>query len=75
MSQPRCRSVRAKPREENLDWLPKAAWLKEIEDVAFSIKTIEIRAQYNPSSDIVLLMEDKKPAQESSYDQVKDYMD
>ncbi len=59
----------------NLDWLPKGSLVKEIEDVAFSMKTGEIKGPVQSKFGWhILLLEDKKPAQESSFDQVKDYI-
>jgi peptidyl-prolyl cis-trans isomerase C len=65
----------SKAKGGNLDWLPKGSLVKEIEDVAFTMKNGEIKGPVQSKFGYhVLLMEDKKPAQESSYDQVKDYI-
>jgi len=59
----------------NLDWLPRGSLVKEIEDVAFVTKNGEIVGPVKTKFGYhVLLVEDKKPAQESSFDQVKDYI-
>ncbi|MGO9569093.1 MAG: peptidyl-prolyl cis-trans isomerase [Desulfomonilaceae bacterium] len=65
----------SKAKGGNLDWLPKGSLVKEIEDVAFTMKNGEIKGPVQSKFGYhVLLLEDKKPAQESSYDQVKDYI-
>jgi peptidyl-prolyl cis-trans isomerase C len=65
----------SKARGGNLDWLPKGSLVKEIEDVAFTMKNGEIKGPVQSKFGYhILLLEDKKPAQESSYDQVKDYI-
>ncbi|MBI4964258.1 MAG: peptidyl-prolyl cis-trans isomerase [Desulfomonile tiedjei] len=59
----------------NLEWLPKGSLVKEIEDVAFTAKKGEIFGPVKTKFGYhVLLVEDTKPAQESSFDQVKDYI-
>jgi peptidyl-prolyl cis-trans isomerase C len=59
----------------NLEWLPKGSLVKEIEDVAFTTKNGEITGPVKTKFGYhVLLVEDKKPVQESSFDQVKDYI-
>lgn len=65
----------SKAKGGNLDWLPKGSLVKEIEDVAFTMKKGEIKGPVQSKFGYhVLLLEDIKPAQESSYDQVKDYI-
>lgn len=65
----------SKAKGGNLDWLPKGSLVKEIEDVAFSMKKGEIKGPVQSKFGYhILLLEDTKPAQESSYDQVKDYI-
>jgi peptidyl-prolyl cis-trans isomerase C len=65
----------SKAKGGNLDWLPKGSLVKEIEDVAFTMKNGEIKGPVQSKFGYhILLLEDKKPAQESSYDQVKDYI-
>jgi len=57
----------------SLDWMPKGTLVKEIEDEAFNMKNgqmtgpIKSRFGYH-----VLLLEDKRPPQETSFDQMKD---
>ena len=59
----------------NLEWLPRGSLVKEIEDVAFTTKNGEIVGPVKSKFGYhVLLVEEKKPAQESSFDQVKDYI-
>ncbi len=56
----------------SLDWLPKGSLVKEIEDVAFSMKKGEIKGPVHSKFGYhVLYLEDKKPAQKSSFDQVQ----
>ena len=56
----------------NLDWLPKGYLVKEIEDVAFSMKKGETKGPVQSKFGYhVLFLEDKKPPQESSFDQVQ----
>jgi peptidyl-prolyl cis-trans isomerase C len=65
----------SKAKGGNLDWLPKGSLVKEIEDVAFTMKKGEIKGPVQSKFGYhILLLEDTKPAQESSYDQVKDYI-
>ena len=57
----------------SLDWLPKGTLVKEIEDAAFTMKKDQIagpvKSRYGYH---VLLLEDKRGPQETSFDQVKD---
>jgi peptidyl-prolyl cis-trans isomerase C len=56
----------------NLDWLPKGSLVKEIEDVAFAMKNGETKGPVQSKFGFhVLFLEDKKPAQESSFDQIQ----
>jgi peptidyl-prolyl cis-trans isomerase C len=65
----------SKAKGGNLDWLPRGSLVKEIEDVAFTMKNGEITGPVQTKFGYhVLLLEDKKPAQESTFDQVKDYI-
>lgn len=65
----------SKAKGGNLDWLPRGSLVKEIEDVAFTMKKGEIKGPVQSKFGYhILFLEDKKPAQESSYDQVKDYL-
>jgi len=64
----------SKAKGGNLDWLPRGSLVKEIEDVAFTMKKGEINGPVQTKFGYhVLLLEDKKDPQESTYDQVKDY--
>jgi peptidyl-prolyl cis-trans isomerase C len=57
----------------SLDWLPKGTLVKEIEDEAFKMNNGQIagpiKSRYGYH---VLLLEDKREPQETSFDQVKD---
>jgi peptidyl-prolyl cis-trans isomerase C len=57
----------------SLDWLPKGTLVKEIEDVAFTMKNGQtvgpVKSRYGYH---ILLLEDKRGPQETSFDQVKD---
>ncbi len=59
----------------NLEWLPKGSLVPEIEEVAFSMKNGQITGPVKSKFGYhVLLLEDKRPAQENSFDQVKEYI-
>jgi peptidyl-prolyl cis-trans isomerase C len=65
----------SKAKGGNLDWLPKGSLVKEIEDAAFAMKKGEIKGPVQSKFGYhILLLEDIKPAQESSFDQVRDYI-
>lgn len=65
----------SKSRGGDLDWLPKGALLPEIEEVAFSMKEGEITGPVKSTWGYhVLLLEGKRPPQETDFDQVKDYI-
>ncbi len=59
----------------NLDWMPRGSLVKEIEDVAFSAKLGQpigpVQSKYGYH---ILLVEEKKPEQQNSFDQVRDYV-
>lgn len=65
----------SKAKGGNLDWLPKGSLVKEIEDVAFTMKPgqpvgpVQSKFGYH-----VLLLEDKKQSQQSDLSQVKEYI-
>jgi peptidyl-prolyl cis-trans isomerase C len=65
----------SKVRGGNLEWLPRGSLVKEIEEVAFTMNPgqpvgpVQSKFGYH-----VLLLEEKKTAQENSFDQVKDYL-
>lgn len=57
----------------DLDWMPRGSLAPEIEDVAFTLKNDQIQGPVKTKFGYhVLLMHDKRPARENSYDQVKD---
>ncbi len=57
----------------SLDWLPKGTLVKEIEDEAFAMKNGQITGPVKSRFGYhVLLLEDKRAPQETSFDQVKD---
>ncbi|AFM24181.1 peptidylprolyl isomerase [Desulfomonile tiedjei] len=65
----------SKMKGGNLEWLPKGSLVPEIEEVAFSMKNGQITGPVKSKFGYhVLLLEDKKPAQENSFDQVKEYI-
>jgi peptidyl-prolyl cis-trans isomerase C len=65
----------SKAKGGNLDWLPKGSLVKEIEDAAFTMKKGEIKGPVQSKFGYhILYLEDTKPAQQSSFDQVKDYI-
>ncbi|MDQ7781839.1 MAG: peptidyl-prolyl cis-trans isomerase [Desulfomonilaceae bacterium] len=65
----------SKAQGGDLDWVPKGTLLGEVESVAFSMDAGQITGPVKSKFGYhVLLLEDKKPAQESSYEQVKDYI-
>lgn len=65
----------SKIRGGNLEWLPRGSLVKEIEDVAFTMKPGQpVGPVQSKFGFHVLLLEDKKPAQENSFDQIKDYL-
>ncbi len=65
----------SKMKGGNLEWLPKGSLVPEIEEVAFSMKNGQITGPVKSKFGYhVLLLEDKKPAQENSFDQVQDYI-
>jgi peptidyl-prolyl cis-trans isomerase C len=65
----------SKMKGGNLEWLPKGSLVPEIEEVAFSMKNGQITGPVKSKFGYhVLLLEDKKAAQENSFDQVQDYI-
>ncbi len=57
----------------SLDWMPKGYLVKEIEDQAFAMKNGQISGPIKSRFGFhVLLLEDKRPPQQTSFDQVKD---
>lgn len=65
----------SKARGGDLDWLPKGRLVKEVEDAAFSMKKGEVVGPIKSKFGYhVLLLEDKKPASTSTFDETKDYI-
>jgi peptidyl-prolyl cis-trans isomerase C len=59
----------------DLDWLPRGRLVKELEDVAFTMNKGQITGPIKTKFGYhVLLLEDKKPASQSSFDEVKEYI-
>lgn len=65
----------SKGRGGDLDWLPKGTLLPEIEQVAFSMQEGQTTGPVKSTFGYhVLMLEGKRPAQETDFDQVKDYI-
>jgi peptidyl-prolyl cis-trans isomerase C len=65
----------SKSKGGDLDWLPKGSLLPEIEQEAFAMQDGQIAGPVKTKFGYhVLFLEGKSPAQESSLDQVKDYV-
>lgn len=59
----------------DLGWVPKGTLLEEVEKVAFSMEKGQITGPVKSKFGYhVLFLEDKRPPQQSTYDQVKDYI-
>lgn len=59
----------------DLDWVAKGTLLGEVENAAFSMDKGQITGPVKSKFGYhVLFLEDKRPAQQSSFDQVKDYI-
>lgn len=59
----------------DLKWMPKGSLLPEIEEVAFTTKNGQITGPVKTKFGFhVLFVEDRRPPQENSFDQVKDYI-
>ena len=59
----------------DLGWMPKGSLVPEIEDVAFKMNKGQIDGPIKSKFGYhILYLEDKKPAEEASFDQVKDYI-
>jgi peptidyl-prolyl cis-trans isomerase C len=65
----------SKAKGGNLDWMPKGSLVKEIEEVAFSAKLGQpvgpVQSKYGYH---ILLIDERRPEQQNSFDQVKDYI-
>ncbi len=59
----------------DLGWMPKGSLVPEIEEVAFKMNKGQIEGPIKSKFGYhILYLEDKKPAEEASFDQVKDYI-
>lgn len=59
----------------DLGWMPRGSLVPEIEEVAFKMKKDQIEGPVKSKFGYhILYLEDKKPAEEASFDQVKDYI-
>ena len=59
----------------DLGWMPKGSLVPEIEEVAFKMKKGQIEGPIKSKFGYhILYLEDTKPAEEASFDQVKDYI-
>lgn len=59
----------------DLGWMPRGSLVPEIEEVAFKMKKGQIEGPIKSKFGYhILYLEDKKPAEEASFDQVKDYV-
>lgn len=57
----------------DLDWMPRGSLAPEIEEIAFTMKNDQITGPVKTKFGYhIILMHDKRPARENSYDQVKD---
>lgn len=57
----------------DLDWMPRGSLAPEIEEIAFTMKNDQITGPVKTKFGYhVILMHDKRPARENSYDQVKE---
>jgi peptidyl-prolyl cis-trans isomerase C len=62
----------SKVKGGNLDWLPKGSLVKEIEDVAFTMNKGQTSGPVQSKFGWhILFLEDKKPPQETGFDQVQ----
>jgi peptidyl-prolyl cis-trans isomerase C len=65
----------SKEQGGDLDWVPKGTLLGEVENAAFAMDKGQITGPVKSTFGYhVLFLEDKRPAQQSSFDQVKDYI-
>ncbi len=63
----------SKEKGGSLGWLPKGSLVKEVEDVAFVVAPGQLSQPVKSGFGWhILFVEDKKPAQERTFDQVKD---
>lgn len=65
----------SKAKGGDLDWMSKGSLVPEIEEVAFKMKKGQIEGPVKSKFGYhILYLEDSKPAEEASFDQVKDYI-
>ncbi|MFH0823195.1 MAG: peptidyl-prolyl cis-trans isomerase [Pseudomonadota bacterium] len=65
----------SKTRGGDLDWMPRGRLVTEIETVAFSMNKGDVTGPIKTKHGFhVLLLEDKRPARQSSFEEVKDYV-
>jgi peptidyl-prolyl cis-trans isomerase C len=65
----------SKVRGGDLDWMPRGSLVPEIEDVAYKMNKGQIEGPVKTKFGYhVLYLEDKKPGEDASFDQVKDYI-
>jgi len=65
----------SKAKGGDLDWMPKGSLVPEIEEAAFKMKKGQIEGPVKSKFGYhILYLEDSKPAEEASFDQVKDYI-
>ena len=65
----------SKAKGGDLDWMPKGSLVPEIEEVAFKMKKGQIEGPVKSKFGYhILFLEDSKPAEEASFDQVKEYI-
>jgi peptidyl-prolyl cis-trans isomerase C len=65
----------SKTKGGDLDWMPKGSLVPEIEEVAFKMKKGQIEGPVKSKFGYhILFLEDSKPAEEASFDQVKEYI-
>ena len=65
----------SKAKGGDLDWMPKGSLVPEIEEVAFKMKKGQVEGPVKSKFGYhILFLEDSKPAEEASFDQVKEYI-
>lgn len=65
----------SKVRGGDLDWMPRGSLVPEIEDVAYKMNKGQIEGPVKTKFGYhVLYLEDKKPGEDASFDQVKEYI-
>jgi peptidyl-prolyl cis-trans isomerase C len=65
----------SKVKGGDLDWMPKGSLVPEIEEVAFKMKKGQVEGPVKSKFGYhVLFLEDNKPSEDASFDQVKEYI-